>query len=420
MYAPAAAVVIGMCVAYRRWVDSAFTRRSALVAYAGCVTLAMYLHYFTMLAVAAIWLHAGVLAATWRRRSDGFQNTPRLPWGDWFRAHAAVAVMLAPWAATAVAQITRGQSWRQPVSWQQTPVEVAAFVRSLMFGSYGGLSAASVSCLTVLAVLVVGLCCAVVRALREWADERHAFFVLLALAPPVLGLAALPLTGRLDLSRYLCYSAPLIILAVAYGLSTLRIPPACVIVLLLCGGVAPVASLQSYYESRVKDYDARPLVAYLAQLTRHEPGTSPDAILVAPGYITQVLRVVSRGDVTYEPIDRVEDLWRAASAHAHEGQAVWLIVDYRWPGFETVARDPRLVTQRVPLGDSDRIKLLRVRVNDGDLESYDLDAHRERREPLPIPSCVQATGEVVGEPTFSSSTGTAARFRLSSAGGIRA
>jgi mannosyltransferase len=68
MYALATASVLAMCLAYRRWVDSGFRSRPALVAYAGCATAALYLHYFTALAVAAIWAHT-VLVPERRRPS---------------------------------------------------------------------------------------------------------------------------------------------------------------------------------------------------------------------------------------------------------------------------------------------------------------------------------------------------------------
>jgi hypothetical protein len=272
--------------------------------------------------------------------------------------------MVAPWLGTALAQVRRGQGWRQPVSLGQIPDQVSDLVRMLMFGVYRVPSLRSWSCLVVLTVLASGLLCVLVRAVTTRDGERHAFLALLAFVPFVIGLAVLPITGHLDLSRYLLYTTPLIILSAACGLSSLPAPTAAVICVLFIGGVTPLASLASYYESRVKDYDARPIVTYLGDAARHGPGAVQDTIVVAPGYLIDVLRYLSRGDLTYHRADSDADIVGAAAIASRRNRPIWLIVDYRWAGFNAVAHDPRFVAREIPLGASDKIRLFCLQARD--------------------------------------------------------
>jgi mannosyltransferase len=363
MYAPVAAAVLGMCLAYRRWVDSGFERVSALVAYATCLVIAMYLHYFTGLVLVAIWLHAGALA-TGRYGAAG--RAIRSRWRSWLCVHGAAAALYAPWMHTAVTQITRGQYWRMPVTVGQIPAHASELARVLMFGIYLVPWLHSLSCVVVLSVAGAGLAFVVARACGYQRDERAAFVALVALVPPVLGLAMLPLTGELELSRYLAYSAPLLIVAAACGLSRSGLRPAWAATALLIAGVMPLHSLAAYYASPVRDYDAQPIVAYLNRAARHGPPERQDVILVAPGYVTYVLRYLSREQLVYQPVDTDAELQSAALAGALPLRTTWLIVDYGWPGFDELSRDPRFVQveEGVPRGTQARIRLLRVRRGD--------------------------------------------------------
>ena len=198
-----------------------------------------------------------------------------------------------------------------------------------------------------------------VRAVSDRGGERDAFFALVTLVPAVCALALLPLFGHLDLSRCLLYVTPLLILTVAGGLSVWRIPRVGVVCLILTGAAMPWSSLQAYYDAPVKDYDAGPIVTYLTQSARH--AGSQDTILVAPGYVTDTLRYLSRGTLAYQRMDADADLERAVAAAAQERRIIWLVVDYRWPQFEQIARDTRFEPQSVPMGMPSMIRLFRSR-----------------------------------------------------------
>lgn len=357
MYAPATASVLAMCLAYRRWVDSGFRGRGALVAYSGAATAALYLHYFTALAVAGIWAHAALWAARFFSRSD---DARPFPWKAWLLAHTGIAVLYAPWLGTAVAQITRGQPWRQPIAIAQIPDHAADLVGGLIFGSYDVPTLESARCALVAAILLGGLIGCAIGAVRRPRNERHAFFLLVTLLPVCSALVLLPLSGYLNLSRYLLYSTPLLLLTTACGLAEWRLPRACVTGLLMLGCAAPLPSLRAYFDASARDYDAKPIVAYLAQAARHEPSGTQDTILVAPGYVTDVLRYLSRGNLVYQRVDSDADLWPAVAAAAHDHRSVWLVVDYRWRGFDDLAHDDRLVSQDVPLSPPTSVRLFRA------------------------------------------------------------
>jgi hypothetical protein len=357
MYALATASVLAMCLAYRRWVDSSFRSRPALVAYSGCATAALYLHYFTALAVAAIWAHTALWAVPFFSRSD--DDRP-FPWKDWLVAHAVIGVLYAPWIGTAVAQITRGQPWRQPIAIGQIPDHAADLVGGLIFGTYFVPTFESTRCVVVVAILLSGLIGCAIGAMRNPRNERHAFFLLVALLPAFSALALLPFSGNLNLSRYLLYSTPLLLITTACGLAEWRLPPAWVTGLLILGCAVPLPSLRAYYDAGVRDYDAKPVVTYLARAARHEPSGAQDTILVAPGYVTDVLRYLSRGNLAYQRVDSDADLWQAVAAAAHDHRYVWLVVDYRWREFDDVAHDSRLESEDVPLSVSTSIRLFRA------------------------------------------------------------
>jgi hypothetical protein len=196
--------------------------------------------------------------------------------------------------------------------------------------------------------------------MRSPRNERHAFFLLVTLLPAFSALALLPLSGNLNLSRYLLYSTPLLLLTAACGLAEWRLPRACATGLLMLGCAVPLPSLRAYFDTDVRDYDAKPIVTYLAQVARHEPSGAQDTILVAPGYVTDVLRYLSRGSLAYERVDSDADLWAAVAAAAQNHRSTWLVVDYRWREFDDVAHDPRLESEDVPLSVSTSIRLFRV------------------------------------------------------------
>jgi uncharacterized membrane protein len=358
MYAPAVAAVLGACLAYRRWVDAGFESTPALVAYAACATAALYLHYFTALVLVAIWSHV-LLLTTARYTRDGLPCRLRWRgWRGWLAAHVAMAAMYAPWAGAAFRQIAHGQYWRIAVTTGQIPAHASDLARMLMFGTY--LIPTPAAGFVMLALAGAGLAMTVARACARRDDERAAFMALVALVPAILGLAALPFTGELNLARYLAYAAPLVILAAAYGLRATRLPSAVVVALLLVAGVTPLPSLAAYYRNPVRDFDTRPIVAYLNHAAHHGAAQPQDLILVAPGHVTYALEFVSRGDLEYQGIETVADLDRALPAPASQ-RSVWLVVGYGWPGFNQLLKDTRFEDQPVPASAPDRIRLLRLR-----------------------------------------------------------
>ncbi len=306
------------------------------------------MHYFTALPVVAIWLHA-IFLATRRPFS----------WRPWLLVHAGIALLYSPWIGPALAQFERGQPWwRREVGWDHIPGYAADLLRELTFGIYGvpivGTVTGAVG-ICVLGIGLVGIAAAIVRKL----EERDVFVALIALTPVLLGLALLPVTGHMELSRYLSYATPLLFLAAARGLGSFGLRPRDVIAILVIGSVAMLPSLRTYYLSPAKDSDPRPIEAYLRDAARPEP-EAPDTIFVAPGYMTAVLRGESRGNLEYRRLSGDADLRRVLADAPSPHHATWLIVDYRWPGFNEISRDDRVTEAHVPSGMPGRIKLFRV------------------------------------------------------------
>ncbi len=361
MYAAVTASVLGACLAYRHWVDSGFTSRIALAGYAVSVALSLYLHYLTALVVVAIWLHVVVLTVGRATRTSSAAGARRVPWATWLLVHAAIVLAYLPWIGTAVAHVSRGQSWRQPVTLGQIPRYARDLLGGLLWGVYKpGFAGKAVGVLAA-SVIVAGLLRISMTAIRSFEQERDAFFALVALVPMFLGLALLPVTGHMDLSRYLPFAVPLVLLAAARGLSSFRVRPVVIAGALLAGGMATLPALGAYYQAPTKDSDARPIVAHLSGVARHGPGSAQDPIFVAPGYMTSVLRYVSRGDLVYREIRSGTDLWNTLGAATSPLHATWLVVDYRWPGFKDLGRDGRLSEEQVPSGWPGKMKLFRVR-----------------------------------------------------------
>lgn len=356
MYAAVTACILGACVAYRRWVDSGFTNGVALTWYAACVTVSLYLHYFTALAIAAICLHAILLATgVTRTPSDPPQ---RLPLTSWLLVHAVVAAIYLPWVATAASQIRHGQSWRELV----TMATIPASARDMLAGLLGGftyLTVASPWMLAALAVLAVGLARLALAAAQGREPERDLFFLIVALVPVLLGLALLPFAGRMDLSRYLPYALPLLIAAGARGWALMPLRPLAAGAAVAVGALAMLPALGKYYGTHLKDSDPRPIVATLLKDARVVPG-SQDAIFVAPGFMETVLQYISRDALVYQRVDDGADVFAAIEPHLAPTHATWLVVDYRSPEFATLSQNPRVVETSVTGGFPDKVKLYRV------------------------------------------------------------
>lgn len=349
MYAPVEAAVLGMVLGYRRWVDSRFESRSALAWYAVWVVIAIYMHYFAVFVVAAIWVHAAILTIVRPRSSS------RPHWRAWLIAHAAIAAAYAPWLSSAVRQTRAGQAWRTPVGIMALPHEASHLVRMLVFGPVGTPQLFLPQVMIALLVLGAGLIACAVRAIGR-RDERALCFGVVAIAPLLMGLALVPMAGHLNLDRYLAYALPLVVLASIYGWAAVRIPRRAAATLVVVAALMPIGSLRRYYATPTKDFDPQPIVDYLEQAARH--GGRQDAILVAPAYFANVADYDAHGALTVQPLIWPADFEPAIAALA--GRPAWLVVEYRWPRYNELAADRRLVEVPIAGVDPARVRLYRI------------------------------------------------------------
>lgn len=354
MYPAAGAAVLGACLACRRWIDSGCHDRRALIWYALCAAIGLYLHYFTALPLVVMCLHVFLRL---RGHGDARATARRA----WTRAQVAIIVAFAPWMPVLAMQVMRGQDWRHAILWSELPHEAGLAIGALTFGAYYRAPVFSAVALRLVLVLGVGLAVTAFNASRR--SERDAFLTGVGVMPLLFGLALMPLTGYLNLARYLSFCWPLIIIAAARGWTVLRLPTVgtCAAFLVCIFTTGP--ALQAYYASSVRDDDIGPVVAFLID---HPAQTSPsdeDNILVAPGYMTFLGEYFSRGRLEYTRIDSDKDLGDALLRAPEHTAPTWLVVDARWPDFATIQNDARLEETRVPGETSDRIRLFRIRAN---------------------------------------------------------
>lgn len=364
MYALTTAAVLGTCVAYRKWVDSGFTRARSLAAVAiwGCA--ALYLHYFAALVLVAMWAHLLKLTLGTRQAQEAASQRRR-PLLAWALTTAAIAVTYLPWGPIAVRQISRGQAWRAPVTLLALPGYAADLFHELCLGYYGTRPLITAPAVAVMLVAFVGIGRLVVHLFTKVCHERDVFLALVCFVPPVLGLAALPKTGRMQLSRYLAFVLPLLIIGIARGLSHLWRDHRIVIAASVLGAVASLPSTAAYFADPVRDSDVRPIVAYLDANASRGDFARHATVLVAPGNMTLCTTYASRNlGLAYGRVDQNVGLWPsvAAAARAAPSEGVWVIVDYRWQEFTRLREDARLREVDVPGGHPDKIRLFRARI----------------------------------------------------------
>ena len=268
MYAPATVAVLGACLAYRRWIESGATRRSALLLYAISATVALYLHYYTAFAIIAIWLHFVIVGARTAAPDRAFSA-----WKAWIVAHVGVAIAYAPWIATAFAQVARDQVWR-PVTIGEIPDFAGLLIKGLTFGDHPLPDFLSLQGLFAIGVLAIGGVCLLVTIART-RDEQDVLFACVAYLPGLLALAVLPMSGALELWWYLPFCGLLVVAAAARGLTRTSLSPRMVLGVLCVGILALLPSVITYYSTSEKDTDVRPIVAYFSHMRGLAPMRGP-------------------------------------------------------------------------------------------------------------------------------------------------
>ena len=348
MYPAAGAAVLGACLACRRWLDSDLRDRRALLWYAGCAVAGLYLHYFTVLPIAVMCGHVFL-----RLRRHGHTDARRA----WTTVHAGIAAAFAPWAPVLVDQMLRGQDWRRAILWSDLPHEAGLALGTFTFGGYYQAPLFSTVALRIIVVLGLGLGVTAFKAAKR--DEPDTFLTVVAITPLIVGLALMPLTGYLNLARYLSFCWPLIIIAAARGWTHLRLPTAITCGVFLICVLATRPALQAYYASSLRDDDLGPAIAFLQERAAANPDSAAERILVAPGYMTFLGEYFSRGRLEYTRIDSDEELAEALRT-SEPGATTWLLVDARWPDFTVMQKDTRLRETRVPDAASDRVRLFQI------------------------------------------------------------
>jgi hypothetical protein len=351
MYAALTATVLAAFIAYRAWVRSGYVRTAALVWYAVAAASSLYLHYFAAVLLTALWAHLAATAIAQRPAA-----TRASVWRRWLAANLGVVLLYLPWLPVAIGHLERGQPWRTPVPVSQAPTEVIIAAQTLLQGYTWGvpgwmwLTGLALQCLVLAGLL--GLAWKVAR--ESWTGDAG-LLAAIVVTSAALGGAILVAAGGMDLARYLSYVTPLLAMAAALGWQTVAGRRAW-----LAGALAVICSapwLAAYYRAPSRDSDVRPIVAFLAS-----PAAERGPILVAPGFMRICVdyEVRARGGLELMPIAVGDDL----EAHLHRARAsaevIWLILDYRWPDGDRVARAAGFADAGV-VGDRSGVRLYRAR-----------------------------------------------------------
>lgn len=350
MYPAATAAALGCCLAYRRSLESGFSRPGPLAALVAAFAVALYVHYYTALVIAALWVHLLLTArapAVWRR---------------WIAAHAVIALLYLPWASTAIAQLTRGQSWREAVLVADLPAAVVLMLRQLLWGHhYPTTMPLRLAATAIAAVVAAGLAGLAVRLLTRRRADIDVFLACVCLVPAAGGAALLLVLGHMHVSRYVPFLLPLLAIAAARGLSVTVPSPRVVTALLALAAAASVPWTRAYLAAPSRDTDVRPIVRAIDELTRSRRGAA--LVLVEPGYLAYPMEYYSSGlNARYEHLmagmlgDAID---RAATRSPEPG--AWLVVENRSPSFATIASDPRVTPVDVPGSEPLRVRLFRIK-----------------------------------------------------------
>jgi mannosyltransferase len=348
MYALAAILVLAATVSYRRWLESGATRTADLIAYGITAAAAMYTHYATALALIAIAAH---LVFVYR---PGRRSVLR-----WVAANLGAALIYLPWMSTALAQIFRGQAWRQSVTLADLPRYAVEAIFQLEFGLYQFPHFGLWPYTFVAALAAAGLF-GVAVALRRGAlrtAEHDWFLVLMVVAPLLIALFAQLRSGYLSLPRYLAYLLPFVVLLLARGLTTAFRPPVDAAAVLALAALQ-LPALGHYYRQPTRDYDPAPVIEFLQARLRESADPARERIIFAPGYMHLMFKYYWR-DMPSEGVSSPAELDRLISSSA--GTRLWVVEDYRWVhGHGGVTRDD-LESVAVAPSDERRVRVFRLK-----------------------------------------------------------
>jgi hypothetical protein len=370
MYAATMVTVLVGAMGWRRWIESGFRRTGALMTVVIAATVALYLHYFSALFIAALWTH--LLALTvWRSGAD----TPAGPgptsraWTRWAIATATIGLLYSPWVPTAIRQITQGQAWRQPVGVTDLPWHFAVFVKELLLGLHYGsppmLTAAGITVAVVTIAGWLGLLASLARTSRR---EIDLFLAIVCIIPTLLALGYMPRSGQMQLSRYIGFLAPFVAIGAVRGWIASFRQPAIAMAATILAIAGSLVWLSAYFGDASKDTDVRPVAsAILSDLgAARAQGATVGGVLVEPGYMNVLVEFYTRGhDLILPPVPGDATLASVldGAIATSRGAPIWLVLEARWPEFRTFdpASDPRLVEMNVEANRPQDIRLFRVR-----------------------------------------------------------
>ena len=347
MYAPATAAVLVAALGYRRWVESDFHNRTALATVTVAMIAALYLHYFTVLFLVALWVHLLLIGN-------------RRPWGDWLLAHAAMTLAYLPWIAVLAGQLHRGQPWRQSLTLIQYPAQVFVLLAEFAAGFHLRWTVVIAIAFLVIAIVIIRGWLSLVSATTTERREQDVFLVLTCGVPVVLSLAALPVTGHMTLSRYLAFVVPLLLIGVGRGFLTIASRRMTAPGWLTAALLASTICLVAYYREPFRDFDVRPVVRAMETEAQTRPG---GVVLLEPAFIDMCIKYYARQPpVRYQRVPPGTNLWHAVADAARSGGPLWLAVTRNSLKFDAGGVPDGWRVEEIALEPNrpDRIRLLRV------------------------------------------------------------
>jgi uncharacterized membrane protein len=359
MYAPATALVLASCLAYRRWLDQGCRRITPLVWFVVTSAGALYLHYFTALILPALWIHFAVI---------GRGRQPAVPAAGrptarkaWLVANGAVLLLFLPWLPIAVRQIATGQPWREAVSLSRIPEHALWLVVDLLAGyHFTWTPLLAISFALIAAVAAVGWAMLVRRG-TGFRTDVDLWLLLVTGVPISAGLLALPFAGDMRLSRYLSFLVPFVAIGAARGVSRMAAGPGTLTAIVGAATLGSLPWLLAYSNDSRKDTDVRPVIRAIETASEADAG---DLVAVEPGSMDICLRYYWRDrtpNLVRVPEDRSR--WAVLAEAARQGP-VWYVAarDAAGVGADEAPSDLSLIEVRLEPHRPDDIRLYRVRL----------------------------------------------------------